>query len=290
MRSRNTRRTILPAALVAGLALTALIAPPAYAAPRSDDALSRGRISCDPLGGASIKPVGATLNTEYTEAFREFGNSGGGWQNNGGWAASDGVYSVELADRSIAWLMNDTFLGPVTDEQIGAEARFLHGTVVLGGRDGLPDTTVTGGTQEAPESIVSPPQSEGGDPWYWNEDGILDGGKLRVFQARTGLNDGVPPWNFGWLGSDIVTYDAEFAVESITPSYGAPGGVHWGVELVKQGGMVYIYGQKDGAAYVARVAKGHLVAGRGSSGPPEAGWPTKQLRRRSPQTSARRTV
>jgi hypothetical protein len=208
---------------------------------------------------ANLVPVRATANDEFTQAFRQFGNSGGGWSNEGGWAASDGVYSADLPGGKIVWLMNDTFLGPVNDDESMTEPGFIHGSIVTGGRDGLPDTTITGGTQDQPESIASPPDAVNGDPWYWNVDGIMDGGKLRVFQARTGKTDGEPPWNFGWVGTDIVTYAKDFTVESVTRTYGTPGWVNWGNELIRCGGTVYIYGQKDGSAYVARTRTGQLL-------------------------------
>lgn len=225
---------------------------------------------------AGLVPV-ATAATRWTEAFRSFGNMGGGWSNKGGWAASDGVYSVELPGRRVAWLMNDTFLGPVNEDESMTEPGFIHGSIVLGGRDGLPDMTITGGTQDEPESIASPPDAVDGDPWYWNGPGILDGGRLRVIQSRTGLTDGEPPWNFGWVGTDIVTYSRDFKVEKVTRTYGEPGQVNWSCDLRRVGGHLYIYGNKDSTMYVARARVGHLIdrdwefyAGGGWSPDPEA--------------------
>ncbi|QDP95274.1 hypothetical protein FOE78_04535 [Microlunatus elymi] len=155
--------------------------------------------------------------------------------------------------------MNDTFLGPVNADESMTNPGFIHGSILLARRDGVPYTTITAGTHEAPESIASPPGAVNGDPWYWNGDGIVDGGKLRVFQGRIGKTDGDPPWNFGWLGSDVVTYRPDFSVEKITETYGEPGGVNWGNELVRVGSHIYIYGNKDGAAYVARCRNGSLM-------------------------------
>lgn len=208
---------------------------------------------------AGLATPTAAPDAQLTEAFRLFGNSGGGWSNGGGWAASDGTYTAELPGHQIVWLMNDTFLGPVNADESMTNPGFIHGSILLGGRDGIPVDTIVGGTHDAPLSIASPPDAVNGDPWYWNAAGIFDGGRLQVFQGRIGQTDGPPPWNFGWLGSDIVTYAQDFTVEKITRTYGAPGWVNWGNELVRRDGYIYIYGEFDNAMYVARARSGHLT-------------------------------
>lgn len=243
---------LLATVTAVGLLSTALSGSAQAAPPRPDECVT------DP-NRPTLTPVRGVANEEFTQAFREFGNSGGGWANRGGWAASDGVYSTELPGDRVVWLMNDTFLGPVNPDESMTEPGFIHGSIVTGGRDGLPDTTITGGSKKAPESIASPPDAVDGDPWYWNVDGIFDDGKLIVFQARTGKTDGEPPWNFGWIGTDVVVYKPNFAVESVTRTFGTPDWVNWGNELVRCGNTIYIYGQKDGSAYVARTRSGGLL-------------------------------
>lgn len=268
----TTHRTrTLSAGAVAAAAAISLLAAPAQAVGPPEAPTKGGDVGVCAAGGggdsgggdgapAAVDPVGSA-NEEYTQAFRDFGNSGGGWANEGGWAASDGVFSAELPGGELVWLMNDTFLGPVNDDESMTDPGFIHGSIVLGGEDGLPDTTITGGTQEEPESIASPPDAVDGDPWYWNGDGIMDGGKLRVFQGRTGQTDGEPPWNFAWLGNDIVTYTEDFEVESVTTTYGSAdgSGIIWGNELMQCGELTYIYGTRSGEAFVARADAGHLV-------------------------------
>ncbi|MGW0231982.1 hypothetical protein ACWDWO_27050 [Actinopolymorpha singaporensis] len=253
-------RRALGAALLAGVAGVALVVPPAAAATTSNDAVKPGSVtSCaGPTGQRSGTPV-ANEDEQLTQAFRAFGNSGGGWSNGRGWAASDGVYSTELPGHRIVWLMNDTFLGPVNADESMTDPGFIHGSILTADDDGKPTNTITAGTHDAPESIASPPGAVNGDPWYWNTDGIVDGGLLRVFQARTGQTDDPPPFNFGWLGTDIVTYSADFKVEKVTHTYGKPGGVNWGNELTRCGGYIYIYGVKDSAMHVARARVGHLI-------------------------------
>jgi hypothetical protein len=140
---------------------------------------------------------------------------------------------------------------------------------VLGGRDGLPDTTVTAGTHEHPESLVgptvtAPPWDPSGtnDHWYWNGDGIVDGGKLRLLEYAQAPTDGDPPFNFEWTGTDIATFSKDLRLEKVTPTY-SQGNVSWGVELMRCGGWTYIYGAEgvpfDKYMHVARARVGHLA-------------------------------
>ncbi len=257
-------RKTLGVTLLAGVALCGLLGTTALAeTPRpAAETVPADQCGAGAPNHSSGKPLGtptATANTKVTEAFRAFGNGGGGWPNHGGWAASDGVYSTTVRGHDVVWLMNDTFLGPVNADESMTEPGFIHGSIVLGGRDGLPDTTITGGTREEPHSIADPPGAVDGDPWYWNGDGVVDGGKLKVFEYRTGKTDGEPPWNFGWISTDIVTYSKDFKVEDVTTTYGKAGGVSWGTELVKCSRYTYVYGVKDNAIHLARARSGHLT-------------------------------
>ena len=217
-------------------------------------------------GTPAAQTITATLDRRLTDAWRQFGNAGGGWADRGGWAASDGTYSAELPGHRVVWLLNDTFMGPVNaDESLPLDNAFVHNSAVLGGRDGLPDTTVTAGTHEHPQSLVgetntAPPWDPSGtnDHWYWNGDGIIDGGRLRVFEFAQAPTDGPPPFNFTWTGTDIATFSKQVQLEGVTPTYDE-GNVQWGVELLRCGGYVYIYGAESGHMHVARARAGHLV-------------------------------
>jgi Domain of unknown function (DUF5005) len=226
--------------------------------------------ACGTSATSAPRVVGGTLDTRFTDAWRQFGNSGGGWADRRGWGASDGTYSTEFPGHRVVWLLNDTFMGPVNDdESLPLDTAFVHNSAVLGGRDGLPDTTVTAGTHEHPESLVgptvtAPPWDPSGtnDHWYWNGDGIIDGGKLRVMEYAQRPTDGPPPFNFEWTGTDIATFSKDLRLESVTPSY-SQDGVSWGVELMRCGGYTYIYGAEgvpfNKYMHVARARVGHLA-------------------------------
>lgn len=265
MLNRARTRTLaapIAAALTTAAALLAAQSAAAAKAPTPG--------SCAPGDARAPHVTSATLDRELTGAWRRFGNSGGGWANRGGWAASDGTYSTELPGHRVVWLLNDTFLGPVNaDESLPLYNGFVHNSAVLGGRDGLPDTTVTAGTHEHPESLVgetvtAPPWDPSGanDHWYWNGDGIVDGGKLRVFEYAQRPTDGEPPFNFEWTGTDIATFSTKLRLKRVTPTYDE-GNVSWGVELMRCGGWVYIYGAEgvplNKYMHVARAHAGHLA-------------------------------
>src|SRR5262245_20447302 len=51
--------------------------------------------------------VSATPNASLTNAFRQYGNTGGGW------TGADGSYSAKLPGGRELWVYSDTFLGEV---------------------------------------------------------------------------------------------------------------------------------------------------------------------------------
>ena len=253
------------APLGAAVALLAAGASPAGASPDSP--------ACPQSAAGATHPPrvqSVAVDGRLREAWRAFGNGGGGWANRGGWAAADGTYSTPLPGGDVAWLYNDTFLGPVNaDQSLPPGAGFIHNSIVLAGRDGLPVTTITAGSQDSPESLVgatptAPPTDPSGtnDRWYWNVDGIVDGGRLRVIEMEQRPTDGPPPFNFEWSATAIATFSPDLRLESLTPTY-SQGNVQWGVELMRCGGYVYIYGVEgvpfDKYMHIARARAGHLT-------------------------------
>ena len=225
-----------------------------------------------PAGSEPPQVASVAVDTRLREAWRAFGNDGGGWDNRRGWAAADGTYSTTLPGGDVAWLLNDTFLGPVnSDQSLPADAGFIHNSIVRAGRDGLPRTTITGGTQDAPESLVgdtptAPPSDPSGTnaAWFWNGDGIVDGGRLRLIEFQQGPTDDPPPFNFDWTGTSIASFSHDLKLASVTPTY-SQGNIQWGVELLRCAGWTYIYGAEpvpfDKQMHIARARAGHLVDG-----------------------------
>ena len=258
----SRRRAVLVASGVLSLGLVA-VGPVSGALASARGAVSGGI----PAASASALSVtSVTPDTSLDQAWREFGDTSG----QGGWAGADGTYSTPLPGGLDAWLYNDTFLGPVNaDESLPSTAEFIHNSLVLtspGARRFL--TTVTGGTRQAPQSLVgptpSPPTPAGTDSyWYWNTDGIADHGHLYIFESRIGPTDSPPPFDFGQTGMAIATLSLpSLHVESVTPTYGGAD-VSWGVQLLPVGPWIYIYGVSSGSSgkdvQLARARSGHLL-------------------------------
>ena len=107
-----------------------------------------------PAAATACAPrISAQVDTELTERFGAYGDTAGRW------TGADSAYSVPLPDGSIAWIYSDTFLGEVdADHGRPLDSPFLHNSIVVDD-DGVL-TTHTGGTAEAPGSLVTVP---GGD-------------------------------------------------------------------------------------------------------------------------------
>src|SRR3954454_13356012 len=122
-------RTRLRRAVLAGMLTTLSAAGAASGA----DAATVAPSACGTSGTAAPAPrvIGGTLDTRFTDAWRQFGNSGGGWADRRGWGASDGMYSTDLPGHRVVWLLNDTFMGPVNaDESMPLDNAFVHNSAV----------------------------------------------------------------------------------------------------------------------------------------------------------------
>lgn len=251
------RRTCRPAVLAAGVALATALALPQS----SQAAVGRGDCASTATRAAAAPEVsGVTPDTGFTQEWTDFGNGA----QQGQWAAGDGTYSAELPDGRTAWLFNDTFTGPVRPDGGIESKEMIHNTIVTtepGSR--TPAHSFLRGEPDAPEPVVGPNGTD--EPWYWNTDGIVDDGKLYVFEARQQKSDGGDGFGFEWVGTDLARLSLpDFDLEELTPTYDAAG-ITWGVQLLPVDDYIYIYGQgrpeESGAgkqAFVARAHKGEL--------------------------------
>jgi hypothetical protein len=277
VRSRHAGLVVAGAALSLGLAAAGAI--PAAASPRA---------GAGSAGGPGPVVASVTPDVSLDQAWRQYGDSGG----QGSWAGADGTYSVPVPGGHDAWLFNDTFLGPVNvDESLPSTAGFIHNSAVLTSpRATSIGTFITGGTRQDPQSLVgptnSPPTAGGTAPyWYWNTDGVVDQGHLYVFEQENGPTDSPPPFNFGQTGMAIAKFSLPgMHLESVTPTYGGAD-VSWGVQLLREGPWIYIYGVESGSGlagdevHLARARTGHLLGpwqfstGSGWSSGPAASAP-----------------
>ncbi|MFC5926506.1 hypothetical protein [Micromonospora vulcania] len=179
----------------------------------------------------------------------------------GEWAGGDGTYSTPLPDGRTAWLYNDTFLGPVGPGRSITPHAPVHNTIVTSPRGSdRPTETILSGTAQNPLPIVGPAGTD--QPWYWNGDGIVDDGKLYVFEFQQQAA-GEGHFGFEWIGTDLAALSLpDLRLRKVTPTYDGHG-IQWGVELLRAGDYIYIYGvgstQWPGKqAHVARAKVGHL--------------------------------
>jgi hypothetical protein len=212
--------------------------------------------------------VSASVDSELTDRFGDYGDTAGRW------TGADSAYSVELPDGRIAWIYSDTFLGEV-DETHGRplDSPFIHNSINVDDDGAI--TTYTGGTPEAPESLVTVAGGDEAKDWYWFGDATVHGDELQVMLVefvKTG--DGI--FDFAFDGNAVATFDAT-TLELRSVDEVATSGVNWGSAIYEDNGYTYVYGVEDlGAqkfAHLARVAGGDLAEGTWEY-LGDAGWST----------------
>lgn len=232
-----------------------------------------GLVIAAPLGAAAdptCADVSSEVDTELTQRFGEYGDTAGRW------TGADSAYSVELPDGRIAWIYSDTFMGEV-DENHGRplDSAFIHNSINVDD-DGV-ITTYTGGTPDAPESLVKVAGADEGQDWYWFGDATVHGDELQVMLVEF-VKTGSTMWDFKFAGNAVATFDAS-TLELRSVDEIATDGINWGSAIYEEGGYTYVYGVEDlGAqkfAHLARVAGGDLADGQWEY-LGDAGWSTDE--------------
>ncbi len=201
-----------------------------------------------------VPQVSASVNTEMTEKFGVYGDTSGRW------TGADSAYSVKLPGGKIAWIYSDTFLGAVNpDGSRPIESPFIHNSIIIDDHGVL--TTYTGGTPEAPESLVHVAGGDEAVNWYWFGDATVEGSHLRVMLLefeKTGPN----PFDFAFKGTAIASFALDtMELEGVTALPESP--VQWASAIYEDGRYTYIYGVEDRQAqkfaHLARVRSGELT-------------------------------
>ena len=235
--SRRVCSAASTAALVASGLLLTVAAHPA----RAD-----ANDSCS-LGQAEITST-SEVREDFTTLFDTYSDSGVGW------TGGDSTYSVELADGRQVWVFSDTFLGPVNDDLSRPESTpFLNNSFVV--QDGLDLSTVHGGTEEEPDSLLPPPAE---DSWYWVGDSIVGAdGNIQVTAAQF-FSGGGGMWDFWWDSNHLATFDAETFQLLEVSDLPSESGVQWSSWIEPAGEVTYVYGIEDAGErkymHVARVS------------------------------------
>jgi Domain of unknown function (DUF4185)/Domain of unknown function (DUF5005) len=219
---------------------------------------------------AACNDISATVDAELTDRFSEYGDTAGRW------TGSDSAYSVELPDGRIAWIYSDTFLGEVNESHgRPLDSPFIHNSIIVDDDGAL--TTYTGGTSEAPESLVKVAGADEARDWYWFGDATVHGNELQVLLVEF-VKTGDTMWDFRFEGNGVATFDAS-TLELLSVEDVATDGINWGSAIYEnpEDGYTYVYGVEDlGAqkfAHLARVAGGDLADGEWEY-LGDAGWST----------------
>ncbi len=202
--------------------------------------------------------VSATVDSELFDRFGDYGDTAGQW------TGADSAYSVELPDGRTAWIYSDTFLGEVNETHgRPLDSAFIHNSINVD--DDGEITTYTGGTPEAPESLVKVAGADEGRDWYWFGDATVHGDELQVLLVEF-VKTGDTMWDFKFAGNGVATFDAS-TLELLSVEEVATDGINWGSAVYENpdDGYTYVYGVEDlGAqkfAHLARVAGGDLAGG-----------------------------
>jgi fibronectin type 3 domain-containing protein len=202
-------------------------------------------------GWAASPPVmtAAALNT----AFNAYGDAGGHW------TGGDGTTSVALPDGRVAWLFSDTFLGTVNaDHSRPASTPLVNNSIVVQNGTTL-GATLTGGTATEPTAVVLP--SDGSGDFFWNGDGIVEGGVLKVLYNRY-HKTGTGPLDFTRTGTALATFALPALTLTSVSDLSVGSDVAWN-GLLSDGSYTYIYGSSSAPGrmnfgHVARAAAGSL--------------------------------
>ncbi|GAA2272292.1 hypothetical protein GCM10009853_027570 [Glycomyces scopariae] len=234
------RRTRVAAAVLTGLAVAAV--PTA----------AQAATACEPQ-------IDASVNEELTERFGTYGDTAGRW------TGADSAYSVPLPDGSTAWLYSDTFMGEVNDDlSRPIDSPFLHNSIIVDASAVDDDlTTVTGGTEAAPESLVKVPGGDEMQNWYWFGDGTVEGDTLQVMLLEF-VKTGSGVFDFAFAGNAVASFDADTMALTAITDLPEPT-VNWGSAIYEDpnDGYTYVFGVEDNQAqkyaHLARVPSGGLA-------------------------------
>lgn len=229
-------RTFIGAAVITAALITP--AGPAVAASGGS-----GGPACNTPSVPTVSSV--TTHAGYTNAFTDYGNTGGGW------TGGDSTYSVPQKGSTL-WLFSDTFLGTV--EPGGSrpnDGPIVNNTFVQQRGDRF--RTIHGGTTAEPDAMLPKPAD---DAWYWLGAGQISGDALQVsFQRYDRFGPG--QWDWKWTNNVMARYSTrDFRKLDVTPMPSGHG-VAWASWLERIGGHTYVYGVEDKGAvknmHIARV-------------------------------------
>lgn len=171
---------------------------------------------------------------------------------NNGWTGGDATYSIALDDDTNLWIFGDTFLGTVNEDRSRVTpSPLINNTLVVEKNGGF--TTLHGGTTDAPEAYLKPPE-EGW--WYWPAHGQIHEGTLQLIMFAIKPSGEKGMWGFEYAAIDIVNLSLPDLKVISTKRQMPFKGVNYGANIFQYDGHTYIYGaRKDEEDKHLRIAR-----------------------------------
>lgn len=199
-----------------------------------------GLNSCYNKDQGSSKSLKVYRDTVFTSLFHK---------DRDGVTGADGNISVAFPDGSSLFMMGDSFLGKVVDNQRDPKTKMINNTFILINPENTDSRSLFEGEYNEPESLVVPPE-EG--KFYWPGHGFVRDGIFHFFMSKFEHSDDM--WGFKFVSTDYFRYTAEGMMKVSTEpfTYTAENLVHWGHAVYDNGKYIYIYGSRVERDSIAR--------------------------------------
>jgi hypothetical protein len=172
------------------------------------------------------------------------------WQNNFnetyGWLSGDNNNPVLLPDNRVAWVYNDSFMGPEDPHtNVLTSPKMINNLVVIQKGDSL--NSIYGGNASKPSSLFIP----GNGNEFWQSGGVIEDGMLKIILIE--IKNGLSFAGYTWIGTLSLP---DLAVVSL---HRLPATLNTSPNCVIQDGDYdYLYFDSKRATIVGRVPKGQL--------------------------------
>jgi hypothetical protein len=177
-------------------------------------------------------------------------------RDSGGTTGADGTISVPLPDGGSVFMMGDSFLGKVRNNQRDSKTKMINNTFILVNPELTKTHTLFQGNYDDPDSFIIPDNDPG--KFYWPGHGFVHDGVFHFFMSRF-WTPGKGMWGFEFLNTDYFRYSwPAFKKISVEPfEYTLQNNVHWGHAVLDEGKYIYIYGSRaeDDTVYRAHVCR-----------------------------------
>lgn len=158
--------------------------------------------------------------------------------------AGDGMYSIPLPDGRSIFLMGDSYMGPVTNNQRSTSDHMYRNTYILydNGRVG----GISNYNGDKTSAAVPPGVTNEHQKWYWPGHGFVRDNKLYIFQTLM-YQGAEGAWGFMYEKTDILEYDlpAVALVKTSGIPFSGSTDIHYGMAALDDGDYIYIYAQVD---------------------------------------------